>query len=79
MGKCVPSSRCSQWWCHGGALTSIGAAAVIHPIAKQLNDERMTGKEYVKDVGFGSTIGAITGPIGAMRATGPNFIATKAV
>lgn len=63
----------------GGALTGVGATAVIHPIAKQLNGERMTGKEYVKDVAIGGTIGAITGPIGALGATATNSIATKAV
>lgn len=37
----------------GGALTGVGATADIHPIAKQLNGERMTAEEYVKDVGIG--------------------------
>jgi len=61
----------------GGALTGAGATAAIHPIAKQLNGERMTIGEYAKDVAIGGTIGAITGPIGAGGASATTSIASK--
>lgn len=61
----------------GGALTGVGATAVIHPVAKQLNGERMTGAEYVKDLAIGGTVGAVTGPIGAGGASATTSIASQ--
>ena len=61
----------------GGALTGVGATAAIHPIAKQLSGERMTGADYAKDLALGATVGAITGPIGAGGASATTSIAAK--
>ncbi|XP_057368150.1 uncharacterized protein LOC130689142 [Daphnia carinata] len=61
----------------GGVLTGAGATAAIHPIAKQLNGERMTGTDYVKDLAIGGTVGAITGGIGAGGASVTTSIASK--
>ena len=61
----------------GSALTGVGATAAIHPVAKKINGERMTGKDYVKDVVIGGTIGAVTGPIGMGGASVTTSIASK--
>lgn len=60
----------------GSVLTGTGATATIHPIAKQLNGERMTGKEYKKDIFISGAIGAITGPIGSVGAITTKSIAS---
>ena len=61
----------------GGALTGAGATMAIQPVAKKINGERMTGKDYVKDVVIGGTIGAVTGPIGMGGASVTTSIASK--
>ena len=61
----------------GGALTGVGATAAIHPIAKKISGERMTGADYAKDLALGASVGAITGPIGAGGASATTSIAAK--
>ena len=60
----------------GGVLTGAGATAVIQSVAK-MNGERMTSKDYVKNVVIGGTIGAVTGPIGMGGASVTTSIASK--
>ncbi len=59
------------------ALTSVGATAAIRPVAKNMNGERMTGVEYVKDLALSGTIGAVTGPIGLGGASATASMASK--
>lgn len=63
--------------CGGGALTGLGATAAIHPVAKKMSGERMTGGEYIKDLAIGGTVGAITGPIGVGGASVTTSMASK--
>ena len=59
------------------ALTGVGSAMIIHPVAKKMSGERITGGNYVKDVAIGGTIGAVTGPIGLGGASATASIASK--
>ena len=61
----------------GGALTGAGATAAIQPVAKKMSGERMTGKDYAKNVAIGGTIGAVTGPIGLGCTSVTTAIASK--
>ena len=61
----------------GSALTGVGATAAIHPVAKKMSGERMTGKDYAKNVAIGGTIGAVTGPIGLGCTSVTTAIASK--
>ena len=59
------------------ALTGVGSAMIIHPVAKKMSGERITGGNYIKDVAIGGTIGAVTGPIGLGGASATASIASK--
>jgi len=62
----------------GGALTGAGATAVIHPVAKKINSERMDfGVDYVKEVAIGGGIGVLTAGISAGGASITTSIASK--
>ena len=59
------------------ALTGVGTAMVIHPVAKKMSGERIMGGNYVKDVAIGYTIRAVTGHIGLGGASATASIASK--
>ena len=61
----------------GSALTGAGATAAIQPMAKKMSGERMTGKDYAKDLAIGTIVGAATGPIGLGGASATATIASK--
>ena len=61
----------------GSIATGTGATAAIQPIAKKMTGERMTGKEYAKDLVIGASTGLITGGIGAGGASVTSSVASK--
>ena len=63
--------------CAGGALASAGTAAVIHPVTKKMNGERMTGGEYVGDLLVSGIVGLATGPIGVGAARVTTSVVSK--
>lgn len=50
----------------GAAIVGAGSSLVLSPVQKHLSGECVTVKESAKEVALGATIGAITGPIGAV-------------
>lgn len=51
------------------AILGGGASLVMASIQKKFSGESMTLKETTKDVALGSTIGALTGPIGSTSSS----------